>query len=63
MVADERVTIRIGLVQLTDMAPAFVAEAKGFFAAERVQATLSVEPSWANIADKLTYRSARTAML
>jgi len=63
MAADERVTIRIGLVQLTDMAPAFVAEAKGFFAAERVQATLSVEPSWANIADKLTYRALDAAVM
>jgi len=63
MAADDVTTIRIGLVQLTDMAPVFVAEAKGFFAAERVQASLSVEPSWANIADKLTYRALDAAVM
>ena len=56
-------SIRIGLVRLTDMAPAFVAEAKGFFAAEGIAATLSVEPSWANIADKLTYRALDAAIM
>ncbi|GGF06126.1 nitrate transporter [Aliidongia dinghuensis] len=55
--------IRIGLVRLTDMAPAFVAEAKGFFVAEGVEAELSIEPSWANIADKLTYRALDAAVM
>ena len=63
MAADDMTRIRIGLVRLTDMAPAFVAEAKGFFAAERVDATLSIEPSWANIADKLTYRALDAAVM
>jgi NitT/TauT family transport system ATP-binding protein/nitrate/nitrite transport system substrate-binding protein len=63
MAADEVTAIRIGLVHLTDMAPAFVAEAKSFFAAEGVAATLSVEPSWANIADKLTYRALDAAVM
>jgi len=63
MAADDLTPIRIGLVHLTDMAPAFVAEAKGFFTAERVEATLSVEPSWANIADKLTYRALDAAVM
>jgi len=63
MVADDVTRIRIGLVRLTDMAPAFVAEAKGFFAAERVEASLSIEPSWANIADKLTFRALDAAVM
>lgn len=60
---DNMTRIRIGLVHLTDMAPAFVAEAKGFFAAEGIEASLSVEPSWANIADKLTYRALDAAIM
>jgi len=63
MATDDVTPIRIGLVHLTDMAPAFVADAKGLFAAERVEATLSVEPSWANIADKLTYRALDAAVM
>jgi len=63
MATDEVTRIRIGLVRLTDMAPAFVAEAKGFFAAERVEASLSIEPSWANIADKLTFRALDAAVM
>jgi ABC-type nitrate/sulfonate/bicarbonate transport system substrate-binding protein len=63
MAADDMTRIRIGLVRLTDMAPAFVAEAKGFFAAERVEASLSIEPSWANIADKLTYCALDAAVM
>lgn len=63
MASVEVTRIRIGLVRLTDMAPAFVAEAKGFFAAERVEASLSIEPSWANIADKLTYRALDAAIM
>jgi NitT/TauT family transport system ATP-binding protein/nitrate/nitrite transport system substrate-binding protein len=63
MAAGEMTQIRIGLVRLTDMAPAFVAEAKGFFLAEGVEASLSIEPSWANIADKLTYRALDAAVM
>ncbi|MDR3527136.1 MAG: CmpA/NrtA family ABC transporter substrate-binding protein [Rhizomicrobium sp.] len=47
--------MRLGLLRLTDMAPAIVAQEFGFFAEEGVDAELSVEPSWANIADKLVY--------
>jgi NitT/TauT family transport system ATP-binding protein/nitrate/nitrite transport system substrate-binding protein len=61
--APDKTQIRIGLVRLTDMAPAFVAEAKGFFAAEGVEAKLAIEPSWANIADKLTYRALDAAVM
>jgi NitT/TauT family transport system ATP-binding protein/nitrate/nitrite transport system substrate-binding protein len=47
--------IRIGLLRLTDSAPAIVAQEFGFFAEEGLDAELTTEPSWANIADKLAY--------
>ncbi|MBU6297676.1 MAG: ABC transporter substrate-binding protein [Alphaproteobacteria bacterium] len=47
--------LRIGLLRLTDAAPVIVAHEFGYFAEEGVDTELSVEPSWANIADKLAY--------
>ena len=47
--------MRIGLLHLTDGAPAIVAHEFGFFAEEGVETELFVEPSWANIADKLAF--------
>ncbi|ASG22474.1 ABC transporter substrate-binding protein [Nitrospirillum viridazoti] len=47
--------VRIGLLRLTDSAPVIHAQATGLFAAEGLDVTLSVEPSWANLADKLSY--------
>ena len=47
--------IRIGLLRLTDGAPVIAAHEFGFFADEGVEAELIVEPSWANIADKLAF--------
>lgn len=47
--------IRLGLLRLTDAAPVFLAEAEGLFAAQGVAVRLCVEPSWANIADKLAF--------
>ena len=47
--------MRIGLLRLTDGAPIIAAHEFGFFADEGVQTELIVEPSWANIADKLAY--------
>jgi NitT/TauT family transport system ATP-binding protein/nitrate/nitrite transport system substrate-binding protein len=47
--------MRIGLLRLTDGAPVIVAHEFGFFAEEGLEVELVVEPSWANIADKLTY--------
>jgi len=47
--------MRIGFLRLTDAAPVIVAHEFGFFAEEGVDAELVLEPSWANIADKLTY--------
>jgi len=47
--------IRVGLLRLVDSAPIIVAEAKGLFRAQGIDVEISIEPSWANIADKLTY--------
>lgn len=55
--------LRIGLIRLTDAAPLIVAKEHGHFAAEGLDVVLSVEPSWANIADKLAYGLLDGAML
>ncbi|TWB77707.1 NitT/TauT family transport system ATP-binding protein/nitrate/nitrite transport system substrate-binding protein [Nitrospirillum amazonense] len=47
--------VRIGLLRLTDSAPVIHAQTAGLFTAEGLDVTLSVEPSWANLADKLSY--------
>lgn len=47
--------VRFGLLRLADSAPAMVAVQRGLFRELGLQVELSVEPSWANIADKLTY--------
>jgi two-component system, oxyanion-binding sensor len=47
--------VRIGLLRLTDAAPVVLAGARGLFAGEGVAVELAVEPSWANLADKLSY--------
>ncbi|MDE2181401.1 MAG: ABC transporter substrate-binding protein [Alphaproteobacteria bacterium] len=47
--------LRIGLLRLTDSAPVIVAHEFGYFGDEAVNTELSVEPSWANIADKLAF--------
>ena len=47
--------MRIGLLRLTDAAPVVFAGAHGLFAGEGVAVELVVEPSWANLADKLSY--------
>jgi NitT/TauT family transport system ATP-binding protein/nitrate/nitrite transport system substrate-binding protein len=52
---DETEPARLGALRLTDAAPVFLADARGLFAAEGVPAQLSVEPSWANVADKLAF--------
>jgi ABC-type nitrate/sulfonate/bicarbonate transport system substrate-binding protein len=54
---------RIGILRLTDAAPLIVARELGYFAREDVEVSLSVEPSWANIADKLSYGLLDGAML
>ena len=47
--------IRVGLLRLVDSAPIIVAEAHGMFRQQGIDVQISVEPSWSNIADKLTY--------
>ena len=47
--------IRIGMLRLTDSAPVAVAKARNLFKPLAIDAVLSIEPSWANIADKLSY--------
>ena len=47
--------MRIGMLRLTDGAPVVAAHEFGFFADEGLEAELVVEPSWANIADKLAF--------
>jgi ABC-type nitrate/sulfonate/bicarbonate transport system substrate-binding protein len=55
--------IRIGLLRLTDAAPLIVAKENGFFADHGLNVRLSVEPSWANIADKLSYGQLDAAVI
>ncbi len=55
--------IAIGLLRLTDSAPAIVAYEFGFFADEGLDVALSVEPSWANVADKLAYGALDAAVI
>src|SRR5262249_1956804 len=54
---------RIGLLRLTDAAPLIIAHELGHFAGENVEVRLSLEPSWANIADKLAFGLLDGAML
>jgi NitT/TauT family transport system ATP-binding protein/nitrate/nitrite transport system substrate-binding protein len=55
--------IRLGILRLTDAAPLIVAHEFGFFADEGLEVSLSVEPSWANIADKVAYGLLDGAMM
>jgi NitT/TauT family transport system ATP-binding protein/nitrate/nitrite transport system substrate-binding protein len=55
--------IAIGVLRLTDSAPAIVAYEFGFFADEGLDVALSVEPSWANVADKLAYGALDAAVI
>ena len=47
--------IRVGLLRLVDSAPIIVAKAHGLFREQGIDVQISIEPSWSNIADKLTY--------
>lgn len=55
--------IRIGVLRLTDSAPIIAAHELGFFADEGLDVALSIEPSWANVADKLAYRALEAAAI
>ncbi len=48
-------TIRLGLLRLVDSAPVVVAQAHGLFSDNDLDVAISVEPSWSNIVDKLSY--------
>lgn len=50
----EKNALTLGFVPLTDCAPLVVAKEMGFFADEGLDVTLSREPSWANIRDKVS---------
>lgn len=47
--------IRIGLLRLSDAAPVVLAADQGIFSTHGIKVELQVEPSWANVADKLAY--------
>lgn len=49
----EKTDLTLGYIALTCCAPVAVASARGEFAAEGLNVTLSREPSWANIRDKV----------
>lgn len=55
--------LRIGLLKLTDAAPVIIAKELGLFASLGLDVTLSIEPSWANIADKVTYGRLEAAVM
>ena len=55
--------IRIGMLRLSDAAPVVMARENGIYADHGLDVRLSVEPSWANIADKLTYRQFDAAVI
>jgi NitT/TauT family transport system ATP-binding protein/nitrate/nitrite transport system substrate-binding protein len=55
--------IRLGVLRLTDSAPALLAEAQGFFAEAGLDVALQIEPSWANVADKLAWGKLDAAIM
>jgi NitT/TauT family transport system ATP-binding protein/nitrate/nitrite transport system substrate-binding protein len=55
--------VRLGVLRLTDSAPAVLADAIGLFAAEGIDVALQVEPSWANVADKLCWGKLDAAIM
>ncbi len=55
--------VRLGMVRLTDAAPIVLAQARGLFKDEGLAATVAVEPSWANVADKLAWNLLDAAIL
>jgi two-component system, oxyanion-binding sensor len=55
--------VRLGVLRLTDSAPAILAAAEGLFATEGINVALQVEPSWANVADKLSWGKLDAAIM
>lgn len=56
-------TIRLGVMPLTDAAPLVVAQAKGFFANEKLDVHLTLEQSWATIRDKVMFHALDGALM
>ena len=61
--SDPHSVLRIGMLQLSDAAPLVTALEKNFFGARGLRVRLSVEPSWANIADKMTFGQMDAAIM
>ncbi len=55
--------LRLGVLRLVDSAPAVLAVADGLFAEAGLDVELLVEPSWANIADKLAWGALDAAII
>jgi ABC-type nitrate/sulfonate/bicarbonate transport system substrate-binding protein len=51
----EKTEVRLGFIPLTDCAPLVVALELGLFARHGLEVSLSREPSWANIRDKICF--------
>jgi nitrate/nitrite transport system substrate-binding protein len=51
----EKTEVSLGLIPLTDCAPLAIAQEKGFFRQFGLKVSLSREPSWANIRDKVCF--------
>ncbi|MEW6776408.1 MAG: CmpA/NrtA family ABC transporter substrate-binding protein [Bdellovibrionota bacterium] len=49
----EKTDLRLGIIRLTDCAPIVIAKERGFFSRHGLQVSISVEPSWSNIRDKV----------
>jgi ABC-type nitrate/sulfonate/bicarbonate transport system substrate-binding protein len=55
--------VRIGLLRLTDSAPIVVARSHGIFRSLGLDPELSIEPSWASLADKLAHGQLDAAVM
>lgn len=55
--------VRIGMLRLTDSAPVVVAKSRGIFSSFDLHPVLSIEPSWASLAARLTNGSLDAAVM
>jgi ABC-type nitrate/sulfonate/bicarbonate transport system substrate-binding protein len=55
--------IRLGLLRLVDSAPLILADANGLFRKQGIDVEISVEASWADVADKMTNGTLDTAVM
>jgi nitrate/nitrite transport system substrate-binding protein len=62
-VAPEKRRLKLGYIPLADAAPLIAALERGYFRAEGLDVTLSAEPSWANIRDKIQLGSLDAAQM